>query len=128
MNTWTPEDLALLAAHDSLVLTAGDSHPDGVETGMVLVRGALYVRAFRGVGSRWFRAAREHGRGRIRVGPATREVLFVPGAAGPAAEIDAAYRDRYGPAAALVHSPAARAATLRIDPAPTHSTAFSSIS
>ncbi|MET9144637.1 MULTISPECIES: DUF2255 family protein [unclassified Streptomyces] len=127
MNTWSPEDLALLTAHGSLVLTAGDGHPDGVETGMVLVRGALYVRAFRGTGSRWFRAAREHGRGRIRVGPATHEVLFAACGAGPAAEIDAAYRDRYGPAAALVHSPAARAATLRIDPAPARSTAFVSI-
>ncbi|MEU5088392.1 DUF2255 family protein [Streptomyces sp. NPDC021356] len=121
MNTWSPEDLALLAAHDSLVLTAGDGDRDGVEIGMVVVHGALYVRAYRGVRSRWYQAAREHGRGRIRVGTVAREVLLETGAAGAAAEIDAAYRTAYGtPAAALVASPGARAATIRIHPAPTH--------
>ncbi|WP_037855319.1 DUF2255 family protein [Streptomyces sp. NRRL S-340] len=120
MNTFGPEDLALLAAHDSLVLTAGDEDREGVETGMVLVRGALYVRAYRGVGSRWYQAAREHGRGRIRVGGITREVLLETGDPGPAPEIDAAYRAAYGAAAAsLVVSPGARAATIRIAPAPT---------
>ncbi|WP_428957142.1 DUF2255 family protein [Streptomyces sp. cg35] len=119
MAPWTPADLALLGRTDSLVLTAGDVGHPGVETGMVLVHGQLYVRAFRGVGSGWYRAAHEHGHGRIRVGTVTRDVLLRTDEAGPVAAIEAAYRAKYGSAAsALVASTAARAATVRIDPAP----------
>ncbi|ROO87158.1 uncharacterized protein DUF2255 [Actinocorallia herbida] len=118
MTAWTPEDRALLTESTSLVLTAGDDGRPGVEVGMVLVRGDLYVRAFRGVRSRWYQAAREHGRGRIRVGTVTRDVLLETGGAAPSAELDAAYRSRYGQeAGALVASPAAHAATIRITPA-----------
>lgn len=132
MTTWTPEELALLAGTESLVLTAGDDVRDGqvggedsqdgddrVEIGMVLVHGELYVRAHRGTSSRWYRAARKHGHGRIRVGDVTRDVLLETCDTGLAAEIDAAYRNKYGPMAdTFVTGPAARAATVRITPAP----------
>ncbi|MEV6740330.1 DUF2255 family protein [Streptomyces sp. NPDC051104] len=119
MTTWTPEDLALLTASESLVLTAGDDGHPGVEIGMVLVRGELYVRAYRGVRSRWYQAAQKHSHGQIRVGAVTRDVLLETRDTRPAYEIDAAYRNKYGQAAgALVASPAAHAATIRIDPAP----------
>lgn len=134
MTTWTPEELALLAGTESLVLTAGDDGQDGrdgedggdgddrVEIGMVLVHGELYVRAHRGTPSRWYQAARKHGHGRIRVGDVTRDVLLETLETcdtGLAAEIDAAYRNKYGPMAdTFVTSPAARAATIRIIPAP----------
>ncbi|WP_439376762.1 DUF2255 family protein [Amycolatopsis lexingtonensis] len=116
MTGWRPEDLALLTGAESLVLTAGSE--GGVELGMVLVRGELYVRAYRGAGSRWYRAAREHGHGRIRLGNVTRDVVLETPVGEPAAEIDAAYRRKYGQAAgSLVASPAAHAATVRIVPA-----------
>ncbi|MFF4353648.1 DUF2255 family protein [Streptomyces sp. NPDC001530] len=120
MTTWTSEDLALLSETYSLVLTAGDGSHPGVEIGMVVVDGELYVRAYRGVRSRWYRAAQEHGHGRIQAGAVTRDVLLETGDLEPSAEIEAAFRGKYGrPADALVASAEARAATIRIDPAPT---------
>ncbi len=118
---WTAEELSLLSESRSLVLTAGSSGQEGVELGMVLVGGQLFVRAYGGVRSGWFRAAQRYGRGSVRIGDATREVLLHAGDTGPADEIDGAYRSRYGStAAALVASPGARTATVRISPAPTH--------
>jgi hypothetical protein len=118
MTTWPTEDLALLTRSESLVLTAGNNAHPGVEIGMVLVRGQVYVRAYRGIRSRWYQAAQNHSHGQIRVGAVTRDVLLETHDTMPASEIDAAYRKKYGPAAgALTASPAARAATIRIDPA-----------
>ncbi|MGR6974803.1 DUF2255 family protein [Streptomyces cynarae] len=77
---------------------------------MVLVSGELYVRAYRGVRSRWYQAAQKHSHGRIRVGAVTRDVLLATRDTMPDYEIDAAYRSKYGQAAgALVASPAAQA-------------------
>ncbi|MGW3349237.1 DUF2255 family protein [Nonomuraea rubra] len=118
MTTWTPEDLALLAGSESLVLTAGDEAHPGVEIGMVLVRGELFVRSYRGVRSRWYQAAQKERHGQIRMGAVTRDVLLETRDTTPASEIDAAYRSKYGQAAgALAATPAAHAATIRIDPA-----------
>ncbi|MFF0079165.1 DUF2255 family protein [Streptomyces canus] len=120
MTTWTPEDQILLSETCSLVLTAGDTNHAGVEIGMVVVDGELYVRAYRGVGSLWYRAARKHGHGTIRVGAVRRDVLLTTGGLEPCAGLDAAFRAKYGPVAeALVSSSEARAATIRIHPAST---------
>ncbi|GLY41956.1 hypothetical protein Amsp01_079790 [Amycolatopsis sp. NBRC 101858] len=117
MSTWTPEDLTLLAESYSLVLTAGDGDEPGAEIGMAVAGGAVYVRAHRGVRSRWYRAASEAGHGRIRVGGVTREVRLTTGPELPAG-LDAAFAGKYGPVSeTLVASPQARAATIRIDPA-----------
>jgi len=114
---WAPDELAVLVRAGSLRLTAGDEPgPVEVELGMVIVSGELYVRAYRGPESRWFRAAQGTGRGRIRAGAIARDVLLIP-APGPADAIDAAYHAKYGSSSALTASPQARAATLRIDPA-----------
>jgi hypothetical protein len=118
MTAWTLEDRTLLCETYSLVLTAGDAGHPGVEIGMVVVDGALYVRAYRGVGSRWYRAAQEHGHGTIRVGVVRRDVLLTTRGIEPSEGLDAAFRAKYGPVAeALVASQEARAATIRIDPA-----------
>lgn len=119
MTAWTAEDRTLLTDAYSLVLTAGDASRPGVEVGMVVVDDALYVRAYRGVRSRWYRAAQQHGHGTIRVGAVRRDVLLTTGGLEPAAGLDAAFRAKYGAVAeALVTSQGARAATIRIDPAP----------
>ncbi|MEW2513013.1 DUF2255 family protein [Streptomyces sp. NPDC046870] len=119
MTAWTPEDQALLSETYALTLTAGDDGRDGVEIGMVVVDGELYVRAYRGVRSRWYRAARDHGHGRIEVAGVTREVCFRTRGLDLSPGLEAAFRAKYGALAdALVASPQARAATIRIDPAP----------
>ncbi|SEG92055.1 hypothetical protein SAMN05216223_12534 [Actinacidiphila yanglinensis] len=120
MSIWPPEDRSLLADTYALVLIVGegDGSP-GVEIGMVVVGGELYVRAYRGVRSRWYRAAQEDGRGTIRVGAVTRDVTLETRGLEPPAGVEAAFRAKYGELAeALVASPEARAATIRIDPAP----------
>ncbi|WP_020139630.1 DUF2255 family protein [Streptomyces sp. 351MFTsu5.1] len=118
MTAWTPADRTLLTDTYSLVLTVRDCSQPGVEVGMVVVDGALYVRAYRGVRSRWYRAAQQHGHGTIRLGTVHRDVLLTTGGLEPSATLDAAFRAKYGPVAeALVASPEARAATVRIDPA-----------
>jgi hypothetical protein len=116
MTGWTPDELTALAGASSLRLTAGDGPGPEAKLGMVLVHGELYVRAYRGPESRWFQAAQETGRGRIRAGAIARDVLLVP-ALGPADAIDAAYHAKYGNSSTLVAGPQALAATLRIDPA-----------
>jgi len=118
MTAWAPEDQAVLSETYALVLTAGDAGHDGVEIGMVVVDGNLYVRAYRGTRSRWYRAARDRGRGRIQVAGVTHDVLLQTRDLELSPEIGAAFRAKYGRLAdALVTSPQARAATIRIDPA-----------
>ncbi|MFF7051789.1 hypothetical protein ACFY94_25870 [Streptomyces griseorubiginosus] len=52
------------------------------------------------------------------MGAVRRDVLLTTGGLEPSAALDAAFRAKYGPVAeALVASPEARAATIRIDPA-----------
>lgn len=119
MNTWTPEDLALFTETYSLLLTAGGGRRTGVEIGMVAVDGDLYVRAYRGARSRWYQAAREYGHGRIEAGGVMREVVLATYGLALPPGIEAAFCDKYGPVAdVLLASPEARAATIRIDPAP----------
>ncbi|PWI15790.1 DUF2255 domain-containing protein [Streptomyces sp. Act143] len=119
MTAWTPEEQSLFRETYSLVLTAGDTDHPGVEIGMAVVDGELYVRAYRGDRSRWYRAAHDHGHGTIRLGTVRRDVVLTTDGLVLPAGLDAAFRGKYGAvAAALVANPQARAATIRIDPAP----------
>ncbi|MFJ5035824.1 DUF2255 family protein [Streptomyces sp. NPDC088560] len=121
MTAWTPEDQTLLSEAYALVLTAGngDDGHKGVEIGMVVVDGELYVRAYRGVRSLWYRAAQDHGCGRILVAGVTRDVLLETRGLALSPAIDAAFSAKYGQLAdALVTTSEAQAATIRIDPAP----------
>jgi len=113
MRAWTDAELHRLATASSLRLSAGSSDKVAVELGMVLVAQNLFVRAFAGRRSRWFEAAATAGVGLIEVDgdviPVRLEV-----SAGDDREIEAAYRARYGAAADLVSTRAARGATLLI--------------
>jgi hypothetical protein len=67
-----------------------------METGMVVAGDELHVRAYWGGQSGWYRAAREHGDERIRVGAVHRNVLLqIRAEIGPADAIDAAYQAKY---------------------------------
>jgi hypothetical protein len=105
----------------SLHLHAGDDLPgagESVEVGMVVVRGALFVRAHRGTASVWYQAAIAAGRGWIQVGTLRASVDFSTVDESFSAEIDAAYVQKYAHTGAdlvaFVLSPAAQQATLRV--------------
>ncbi|NMO03211.1 DUF2255 family protein [Gordonia sp. TBRC 11910] len=115
MHTWPPDELAILADSEALTLRTGADHKSGVDVGMVLVDGELYVRGFHGTGTHWYQEALTDGVGRIAVGTLARDVTLQAGP-GPLAEIDAAYLAKYGKAAAIVENAQARAATLHILP------------
>ncbi|MEU8817342.1 DUF2255 family protein [Actinoplanes sp. NPDC048796] len=113
---WSSEEAAVLAASPSLMLSVGPARREGVELGMVVMNGDLYVRAFRGRRSAWFRAALSDPRGHIAAGGLDRDVLL-SAEPGPAEALDAAYRAKYGANAALVTGPSAQDDTLRVEPA-----------
>lgn len=96
---WDDEDLARIAASDDLHISPlrEDGQTYGTPTWIwsVTVEGALYVRAYNGQGSRWYKAARSQGAGRISAAGMTKDVAFEP-VDGPVNDrIDEAYRARY---------------------------------
>ena len=113
MRAWTEAELGRFAATSSLRLSAGSTGRESVELGMVTVGRHLFVRAFAGVRSRWFEAAAREGVGRIEVAGDLVPVRFEV-STGDDRRIEAAYRRRYGAAADLVSTEAAREATLLI--------------
>jgi hypothetical protein len=119
---WTPGELDRLATGYSVHLHAhtDDHDPDDcVEIGLVVVRGSVFVRAFRGPTSRWYQAAKNGGAGWIRFGETRWKVAF---AAAPASvdaqladQIDDAYVIKYGDLASGATGERMREATLRVD-------------
>jgi len=119
MKSWTRDDLSVLADAQDLTLSVahdGETPTGEVELGFVLVGGDLYIRAFRGTRSVWFRKARQTGEGYIEVGGQRLAVRIEPADPALSDTIDAAYRSRFGMAAGLVLNSAARAATLGLAP------------
>jgi hypothetical protein len=82
------------------------------------VDGALYVRAYNGRDSRWYKAAMAQKGGRVRVGGIEKEVVFEPVEGTIHGRIDAAYRAKYAssPYFAPMIGECARAATVKIQP------------
>jgi hypothetical protein len=87
----------------------------------VAVGDALYVRAYHGQDSRWYKAALRQKAGRIIAAGMTKEVLFEPVDDALNASIDEAYRAKYRGSSYLnsMTSARARAATIRIIPGST---------
>lgn len=85
----------------------------------VLVDGRLFVRAYNGPRSRWYRAAMNQGAGRIRLADETLEVTFAAAPAELADHIDAAYREKYAgsPYLAPMLASGPRTAAVEISPA-----------
>jgi hypothetical protein len=116
MTTWTLDDLAMINSELSLLFVAGSEPHPGVEIGMVVVQGSVYVRAFRGPRSSWYQAAKQHGIGHITCAGEKRDVL-IHQASIPAVLIDRAYGAKYGGSSSLLNTASAREATLEIMPA-----------
>jgi hypothetical protein len=121
--SWSASELALFTGEGSLTLHAGDDppgHGESVELGMVVAGKRLFVRAYRGPGSRWYQAALAARQGWIRARGDAWQVTLSPADDQPHGDIDIAYQAKYGhlgaAATALVLSPGAHKATLRISP------------
>lgn len=120
--SWNKEDLARIAATDDLHIAPfrADGETTGTPTWIwsVVVDGDLYVRAYNGRNSRWYRSAMEQAAGRITAAGATRDVAFAPAEAALNGPIDDAYRAKYAtsPYLAPMIGARARAATVRITP------------
>jgi hypothetical protein len=87
---------------------------------------AVYVRSVNGTTAAWYRGVQTRHEGELSAGRLQRQVAFVEAGehtgdrSGLDDDLDAAYRDKYGrtsSAVASITAAAARATTLRIDPA-----------
>ena len=120
--TWSKDELRRIAEADDLHISP--FREDGVTYGTptwiwsVAVDGDLYVRAYNGRNSRWYRAAMQQTAGRITAAGLTKDVTFEP-VDGPINDaIDDAYRAKYqsSPYLSPMIGTRARAATVRITP------------
>jgi hypothetical protein len=98
MSDWSPDELDKVGAADELQIAA--SRLDGTlrpftTIWVVRVGDDLYVRSYRGRGSRWFRSVLQRPEGRIRAGGVTRDVAFAEPQAADHGAIDQAYRAKY---------------------------------
>lgn len=118
---WSNDDLQHFAAKDDLHVAPfrEDGATYGTPTWIwsVAVDDALYVRAYNGRDSRWYKAAIIQGAGRIIAGGSIEEVAFTPVEDESVNNrVDAAYRMKYRRSAYLgaMIGPRARATTLKV--------------
>jgi hypothetical protein len=99
MSAWPKNELRKIAESDDLHIAPlrDDGKTYGTLTWIwsVVVGDDLYVRAYNGKNSRWYKAALQQKAGRIKAGGLTKEVGFesVEGAIND--QIDEAYRAKY---------------------------------
>jgi len=125
MTSWTRNDLGRIGAADELQLASFKE--DGtlrkpVTIWVVRVGDDLYVRAYRGRETAWFRHIQQRHEGRISAGGVTQDVTFVDASSDEALnnKIDAAYQSKYQRYSATyvdpMIAPQARATTLKLVP------------
>jgi hypothetical protein len=122
--TFATDDLRRIAGTDDLHISP--FRADGITYGTptwiwsVVVGDELYVRAYNGTRSRWYRAATIQQSGRITAAGIRFDVTFEPAPAdGDLADaIDAAYHSKYDPSPYVGHMVGrdSRQATIRIRP------------
>jgi len=122
MTIWPKDDLRKIAETDDLHIAPfrEDGSTYGTPTWIwsVAVDDALYVRAYNGQNSRWYRAAVQQKAGRITAAGLTKEVTFEQ-VDGPVNErIDDAYRAKYrgSPYLSPMIGARARSATIKVMP------------
>ncbi len=125
MTSWTRHDLERIGATDILQLATFKK--DGtlrkpIIIGVVRVGDELYVRAYRGHETAWFRHTQRRPEGRIDAGGVTKDVTFVDVSDDEALnnKIDAAYQSKYRKYSAIhldpMIAPQARSTTLKLVP------------
>ena len=122
MTTWSNDELRRIAEADDLHIAPfredGATHGTPTWIWSVAVDDALYVRAYNGQNSRWYRAAVRQKAGRITAAGMTRDVTFEP-VDGPINDlVDRAYRGKYNgsPYLSPMIGARARSATVKVMP------------
>lgn len=122
MSVWSKEELRKIAEADDLHIAPlrEDGKIYGTPTWIwsVAVDDALYVRAYNGQESRWYKAVVRQKAGRITAAGMTKEVAFEP-VEGPINDrIDDAYRVKYhdSPYLSPMIGAGSRAATVKVMP------------
>lgn len=119
---FSAKDIQKIAATDDLHIAP--FREDGVTYGTltwiwsVVVEGNLYVRAYHGKNSKWYKAARQQKAGKIQAAGMTKEVIFEPVTGSLNNLIDEAYQKKYkgSPYLGAMINEQAREATVRIVP------------
>ena len=122
MSAWSKDELRRIAEADDLHISP--LREDGVTYGTptwiwsAAVDGELYVRAYNGQNSSWYRAALRQKAGRITAAGIRKEVAFEP-VEGPVNDrIDDAYREKYkgSPYLTPMIGARSRSATVKVMP------------
>lgn len=122
MSTWPESELQRIAETDDLHISPfrEDGKTYGTPTWIwsVVVEDALYVRAYNGQSSRWYKSAMSQNAGRITAAGMTKEVSFEPVDGGINDRIDEAYRTKYkgSPYLSPMIGTRARGATVKVMP------------
>jgi hypothetical protein len=122
MTGWPEAQLRKIAEADDLHISPfrEDGATYGTPTWIwsVAVGDALYVRAYNGKRSRWYKAATRQKAGRIRSAGMTKDVTFAPVDGPINDEIDKAYRTKYhgSPYLGPMVGAQARSATIKVTP------------
>ncbi len=122
-NKFTEDELKIIDKADDLHIAPlrEDGKTYGTPTWIweVVVEGNLYVRAYNGVGSKWYKAALSQKAGKIIAAGMNKEVRFEPVQGDINNAIDEAYKKKYStsPYLSPMISNRSRTATVRIDPA-----------
>jgi hypothetical protein len=122
MSAWSKDELRRIAEADDLHISP--LREDGVTYGTptwiwsVAVDGELYVRAYNGQNSSWYRAALRQKAGRITAAGIRKEVAFESVEGPDNDRIDDAYRKKYkgSPYLAPMIGARARSATVKVMP------------
>ena len=122
MTTWLKNELEGIAQTDDLHISAlrEDGKTYGTLTWIwsVVVDGGLFVRAYNGRDSRWYKAALQQRAGRITAAGMTKDVAFESVNGEINGRVDDAYREKYksSPYLKPMISERARAATVKVAP------------
>ncbi|TXN28345.1 DUF2255 family protein [Lacisediminihabitans profunda] len=120
MSGWTADELSRIGKAGELRIAG--RRADGTLRTLVIiwqvrVGDDIYVRSVNGPGAAWYRGTQELGEGHIESGGISKDVTFTSDDSKDA-EIDAAYRAKYGNGSPVraITSATATSTTLRVDP------------
>ena len=119
-NSWTKDELDRVGRAGELRV-AGRKRDGSLRNLVIIwsvrVADSIYIRSVNGPDAAWFRGTQLRGEGRIVAGGVTKDVTFSR-IDDKNAEIDAAYRAKYGRGSAVsaITSDTATSTTLRVDP------------